>query len=361
VVALAASGAFASRVELSSPKVVLTSGERFDVPVGVDGSFPLPAGPHECVVDVTAGDTTTTASTRIDVAEIARFQARLEPTASRSSRSGRHTVVVENLGNTPMTVGLTAHTGPEVIARFASTELVTEPGDTGRCAVHIDPVSRRWSGATETHDFAIDATGTMGDPVQLHGSYEQTPRVPSWFGPAMAGMLAALVIGVILWFLLLRPAVEDIAAREAGVLDTAQQQALDEQVAAIEDAAADAARLPLGEPTDLRLSVAAATGNEAVEAFDFDRSGTGRTLSISDVIFQNPSGAVGTVELLRDGEVLLGQEMANFRDLDFHLVAPFRVESGSTISLRVVCTAPGPGLAECEVAATIVGFVDDGD
>ena len=103
----------------------------------------------------------------------------------------------------------------------------------------------------------------------------------------------------------------------------------------------------------------AATGSTATEAFDFDQSGTGRVLSISDVIFQNPTGAVGRVELLRDDQVLLDQEMANFRDLDFHLVAPFRVGSGSTISLRVTCQTPGPGTDACEAAATIIGFVDD--
>jgi hypothetical protein len=76
------------------------------------------------------------------------------------------------------------------------------------------------------------------------------------------------------------------------------------------------------------------------------------------VIFQNPTGAIGRLELLRDGEVLLDQEMANFRDLDFHLVAPFRVDSQSTIALRVTCETPGPGTDECEAAATIAGFVD---
>ena len=82
-------------------------------------------------------------------------------------------------------------------------------------------------------------------------------------------------------------------------------------------------------------------------------------LSITDIIFQNPTGAVGTVELLRDDDVLQGSNMANFRDLDFHLVAPYRVDSRSEISLRVTCDTPGPGTDSCQVAATILGFVDD--
>ena len=94
-------------------------------------------------------------------------------------------------------------------------------------------------------------------------------------------------------------------------------------------------------------------------AIDFDASGVGRVLSISDIIFQNPTGAVGRVQLLRDGEILLDQEMANYRDLDFHLVAPLRIDSGSSISLRVTCTSPGPGTDACEASATVIGFVDD--
>ena len=50
---------------------------------------------------------------------------------------------------------------------------------------------------------------------------------------------------------------------------------------------------------------------------------------------------------------------ANFRDLYFHLVAPYRADSRGEISLRLTCVAPGPGSDQCQVAATILGFVDD--
>ncbi len=158
---------------------------------------------------------------------------------------------------------------------------------------------------------------------------------------------------------MLKPSVLDAAREDATEQDVVQQAELDDQVTAIEAAAEESAELPLGDPTDLRLSVDAATATTSTEEFDFDVSGVGRILSISDVIFQNPTGAVGRVELLRDGDVLLDQEMANFRDLDFHLVAPLQVDSGSSISLRVTCETPGPGTETCEAAATVTGFVDD--
>ena len=60
-----------------------------------------------------------------------------------------------------------------------------------------------------------------------------------------------------------------------------------------------------------------------------------------------------------DREVVLQSELANFRDYDLHLVAPYVFDSSSEISLEVTCRTPGPGLSDCPVGAAILGFVDD--
>ena len=54
-------------------------------------------------------------------------------------------------------------------------------------------------------------------------------------------------------------------------------------------------------------------------------------------------------------------ELANFRDLDFHLVAPLVFEGGSTITMAVTCDAPGPGQNLCAVGTTLAGFTDESD
>ena len=86
---------------------------------------------------------------------------------------------------------------------------------------------------------------------------------------------------------------------------------------------------------------------------------TGVEVSLTDVVFQNPSGAVGNVALRRNGDVLLESELANFRDLDFHFVAPFVFPAGSTIDITVDCITPGPGATNCNVGATLLGFAAD--
>ncbi len=358
VVTLRAGGGLAAQTVLQTETIYLDPNEHFEVPVIVDANSSLVAGNHSCVIEVVDDKETTSAAATVEINATESWTARLEPDRSTSPTAGRHKIAVDNLGNVPITVEIATSTEPEVVADVAAPVVNIDGGKSANVEVRVSPHSRFWSGPVVEHPFTVRMNGSDNEQVTLEGTYAQGPRVRPWFGPALAGMLGALLLGTLAWFLLLMPTVRNIAQDEADQLDTIQEAELDERVAAIEAAAEEAARLPLGQPTDLRLSVSAGASTTATEAFDFDQSGTGRVLSISDVIFQNPTGAVGRVELLRDDQVLLDQEMANFRDLDFHLVAPFHVDSQSTITLRVTCQTPGPGTDSCEAAATIVGFVD---
>lgn len=352
VVTLRAGGGLAAQTVLQTETIYLDPNEHFEVPVIVDANSSLVAGPHSCVIEVAGDNETTSAAATIEIDATASWTARLDPEQSSSPTAGRHKVALDNLGNVPITVEITTTTEADVVAEIAAPTINIDSGKSANVELRIAPHSRFWSGPAVEHPFTVSMTGSDNEQWTLDGLYTQGPRVRSWVGPALAGMLGALLLGTLAWFLLLRPAVEDIAREEAAELDALQQDALDA-------AAEEASELPLGQPTDLRLAVQADPGTTATESFDFDQSGGGRVLSVSDVIFQNPTGAVGRLELLRDGEVLLDQEMANFRDLDFHLVAPFQFDSGSTISLRVTCQTPGPGTTSCEAAATTAGFVDE--
>ncbi len=197
-------------------------------------------------------------------------------------------------------------------------------------------------------------TSSDGTDTELAGTFEQRPRVPRWLGPAAAGAAAALLIGTIVWFAVLAPWVEDTAQDAVDDDRVALQERIDE----LEIAAAEAEELPLGVPTDLRLSVSPSGGSTDS---DSQTVATGERLSVTDVVFQNPTGAVGTVSLLRDGDVLLQSELANFRDYDLHLVAPYVFDESSEITLEVDCRTPGPGETECPVAASILGFLDQVD
>ncbi|MFT6292135.1 MAG: hypothetical protein ACJAR2_002749 [Ilumatobacter sp.] len=359
MVTLRAGGGLAEQTVLQSETIYLDPNEHFEVPVTVDTNASLLAGTHNCVIQVTDATETSSAAATIEINATESWSARLEPARSKSAGSGRHKIAIENDGNVPLMVELATTAGRDVATELAAPAVNIDPGKIAKVEFRLTAHTRFWNGPVVEHPFTVAVTGSNGESSELDGVFEQGPRARPWFGPAAAGAALALLLGTLAWFTLLKPSVESIAREEATELDVVQQTTLDEQVIAMQQAADEASELPLGEPTDLRLSVTAGAAITSTEVFDFDASGVGRILSISDVIFQNPTGAVGRVQLLRDGEVLLDQEMANFRDLDFHLVAPFRVDSGSSISLRVTCTTPGPGTDSCEVAATVVGFVDD--
>lgn len=352
VVTLRVAGELAAQTVLQTETIYLDPNEHFEVPVIVDANVSLVAGPHNCVVEVSADNKTTSAAAIVQIDGTAAWTARLGPEQSSSPTGGRHKVALDNLGNVPVTVEIATSTEADVVADIAAPTVNIDGGKSANVELRITPHSRFWSGPPVEHPFSVSLVGSNDEQWSLDGLYTQGPRVQPWVVPALAGMLGALLFGTLAWFLLLRPAVEDIAREEAAELDAFQQDELDA-------AAKEASELPLGEPTDLRLTVQGNPGTTVTESFDFDQNGSRRVLSVTDVILQNPTGAVGRLELLRDGEVLLNQEMANFRDLDFHLVAPFQFDSGSTISLRVTCQTPGPGTTSCEASATTAGFVDE--
>ena len=359
MVTLRAGGGLAAQTLLQTETIYLEPNEHFEVPVIVDANVSLVAGPHSCVIEILDDKETSTAAATIEINSTEAWSARLEPQHSKSATAGRHKVAIENSGNVPVMVELLATSEPEVVTELAAPAVNIDPGKTAKVEIRVAPHTKFWNGAPVEHPFSLTVSGSNGEHSELDGIFEQGPRIRPWLLPAAVGMVGALLLGTLAWFTVLKPSVLDTAREEAAELDAIQQAELDDRVTAIEAAAAEAGELPLGDPTDLRLSVDAAPATTSTEEFDFDASGVGRILSISDVIFQNPTGAAGRVELLRDGDVLLDQEMANFRDLDFHLVAPLQIDSGSSISLRVTCETPGPGTDTCEAAATVVGFVDD--
>ncbi len=358
VVKLRAQGELATETVLQADTIHLDAGEVFDVPIVVDVGTGLPAGPHNSGIEISLDSgLSSMAEATIDVLEAPAYDAVLAPPRSSSAKTGRHRLTLVNLGNAPVLIELVG--GP--VDGTAQVELGTpavtlEPGTEATVDVRVVPPSRFWKGSTVDHEFIIHSTGSDGRVAELYGTYHQTPRVPPWLLPALLGALLALLIWTLLWFWLIRPAVEQIAEDAANDAVAADRAVLSELIRQLEDAAAEANELPLGTPADLRLEASAPPGSSATESFGVS---SGRVLSVTDVVFQNPTGAVGTVSLLRNGEILLQSELANFRDLDFHFVAPFEYDGGSTVAIELVCEAPGPGESDCAVGTTLLGFVDE--
>lgn len=361
VVSLETGGDLGDDLRLGITSLVLEPGETFEVPVTVAVGLTSPPGVHRPEVRVgvdTDGAVPVVAAISMEVLTVADHGVILEPVASKGPRRGKHKVRVTNSGNQEVTVGIHPDHLDSAIALEAEPAVTVPPGRQADVTLTAVPTSTFWNGPSVEHPFLVSTTGSDGRTFELAGTYVQRPRVPAWLGPALAGAAMALVIGAIVWFAFARPWVEDTAEQAADDAIEADREALRERIAELEEAAAEAEELPLGTPTDLRLDVAAAGGNIGAAR---ETVPLGSVVSITDVVFQNPTGAVGTVRLTRDGDVLLESELANFRDLDLHFVAPYTVEGGSEIALELDCRTAGPGLSECTVGASLVGFTDEAD
>jgi hypothetical protein len=267
--------------------------------------------------------------------------------------------VVENRGNVPVDVTVAATTDDPTITIEPDIALVcVAAGTSASVNLAAVPLGKFWNGPPVEHAFLVGTSGSDGQAFELPSTFEQRPRLRPWWGPALAGALGALLIGTILWFAVLAPWVRSTADDAAADANAADRSALDEKIDELDAAAAEVRELPLGEPADLRLAVEAQAGGTGNDSFSV---GTAVVWSVTDIIFQNPTGAAGQVVLMRDGDILMESELSNFRDLDFHLVAPFVFDAGSTIEAEVACDAPGPGQDSCTVGVTLAGFTQEED
>jgi hypothetical protein len=242
-------------------------------------------------------------------------------------------------------------------------------------SVKVKARGRIWRGQPMTHPFVVTVSPQDSTPVELDGSYVQTPVFPKWLLWLLLGLLLLLGTLLALWFWLLKPTIES-QAKEAA------QESADQAAAAAEEAGAaaeqaggaanDAAQSadqaetsanqnrPPPEPkvtvTDVspRLNVVVAgTGTDT-----FALPGPDDTFSLTDVVFSNPQGDFGRVQLIVDDDVRLEHALENFRDLDFHFVSPMTVNDD--VTLRVQCRSPGepPDAAvpdTCDVSVLLGG------
>jgi hypothetical protein len=354
VVTLTPTGALADYTVVEPASFELGPDESIDVSYIVTLPMSLAPGRHASVISVSAGETeVATAEAIVEVGLMAAHAALIGPPRSKSSSNGRHRITVENRGNVPLEVTVVAMTDdPTIELQPEMSHLAVEAGTSTFVDITAIPNEKFWNGPPVEHGFMVATIGSDGQSFDLHGTFEQRPRLRPWWGPALAGAALALLIGTILWFTVLGPYVRS-TAEDANAADRA---ALDAKIAELDKSAAEAEELPFGEPGDLRLSVETPEGESGNDTF---RVPAGTVWSVTDVIFQNPTGAAGEVTLMRDDDILLVEELANFRDLDFNLVAPFVFEGDSNINMSVTCDAPGPSQDSCSVGVTLTGFTDE--
>lgn len=337
----------------------------------------------------------------VDVGTFIEIGAELQPLTGSARFTGRFDVAIDNRGNLPVPVRLAGTDAEQTLGfEFDPSQIDTEPGSAHFAKLRIKPGKKIWRGQPKNHPFQVivepqiagaapvddeDDTPPAPDPdapqpVVLNGNLLQQPIIPKWFLKALLALLALLLALWILWKTLLKPQVES-AAREIAIEEVADvEEQVEELTPAVEEAAQQAevaqeAATEAAEDAAAAAEEAADAGAEAgggggggvgnvlneTSVPHFFRLSTGgpldftteddQTFAITDMILQNPAGADGRVIITVNGEVVIESALENFRDLDFHFVAPYVVAEGQSVTMEAVCPEA------CEVAVSVSGFL----
>lgn len=289
--------------------------------------------------------------------QIGRFVdsfAELVPRTSRGRLRARHELAVDNRGNSRISATLAATDPDEQLSfRIGPPSVVADPGTAAFSKVTVRPRKPFFWGAAKTFPFRVLANADGAEPLAADGSIVQEAIVPKW---APLALLAAIGL-LALWMFALKPSIE-AGATEQATKDAVKALApalnqLDNRVKGLEGdpAASEPLPLPAGdgggaggivslsEPFSHRLAVTADPGGSKDDKLAVSDD---ETLSVTDILLQNPRGNSGTLQLRRGDQVLLDVSLDNFRDLDYHFVSPLVFNGRSEVVLFVVCAARQP-------------------
>ncbi|MGA1440398.1 MAG: hypothetical protein ACO4CU_11285 [Ilumatobacteraceae bacterium] len=345
------------------------------------------------------------------IGEFGQRFGELHPRTSTGRTKGVHELAVDNFGNTPITptfVGVEPDNLLSIEVKPPSVRV--EPGTASIAIVTVRPRRRFWRGQPKSIPFKIaigdPAEGDAAAPELIDGNFVQQPMVPKWLWKALVAVLALLILAWLLWKTVLEPSVQSAArdSVEEFVADEVEQ--LDERLDAAgipelpagggvdttttsvplvvpvtspsttvpsTDVIAPSSTTtttttiapPIGSagPFDFRLELLDQPGGDGASA-QFGPVVEGTRLEVTDIVFQNPTGATGEIQVFRDGEQLFGLQLANFRDLDYHFVAPYVFDPGESIRVVLLCQTQGtlqplndagsPGA--CRAAVSFAGF-----
>jgi hypothetical protein len=347
------------------------------------------------------------------IGEFGQRFGELHPKTSTGRTKGVHELAVDNFGNTAIEPSFTGLQPDDLLTfEIKPPSTTVEPGTASIAVVTVRPRKRFWRGQPKSIPFQVSIAEGDNEPELIDGNFLQQPMVPKWLWKALLALLVLLLLLWILWKTLLQPTVESTARDSVEQLVQDEVEQIDERL--------DAAGIPeVGEagggggggggettttsttstvpivvpvttapptpttapppgetttttvappvsttgPFDFRLDVLDAPGGDGTPAA-FGPVPAGTRYEITDIVFQNPTGAIGEILVLRDGEVLLTTQMANFRDLDLHFVAPYVFTEGESVRILVICDTQGtlnplrdealPGA--CRAAVSFAGY-----
>lgn len=309
----------------------------------------------------------------LDVAPFLAVGAELSPRSSRGSKSAVYELAIDNRGTRDVQATVTA-SDPDGNLLFAiDPPAVTIPPNSATFVkVRVRPAKSFRKGPPLTRMFEVIVTEGDQPLAVAAGMMVQEQTIPKWVRRALLWGLLGLVLLAVLWFAIGKPVVQS-AAKEA-----AREAVTPSTIAATSGSgAAKGAGKGAGAGSGAAAGTPAASGGGADVSSAAGATGAattidgrlfltapgstayevpaGSTLQVTDIVLQNPGGDTGSLQIRRNGTALLVVELGNFRDLDYHFVAPIVFTAGQKLELNAECTTPG-----CTPGAYFAGFLVKG-
>jgi hypothetical protein len=294
----------------------------------------------------------------LDVAPFSDVFAELAPRTSRGSRGATHDLAIDNRGNAPLNAALSA-IDPDRLLRFDVNPpgVLADPGAATFAKVGVKPRRRFWRGSSQTRPFQVLLDTGGPNPISVDGTLVQEPILPPWFMRALLLLLGLLVLAIVLWIMLIRPAIQ--SAAEERTEDLLAQVGITPPPGGFGpggggggggEPTPSPATTPGGNGASPSPTAPSVAGLGQIIDGRIEAGGpplvveAGKTVFVTDLVFSNPSDtSVGEIRLERNGAPLLILQLQNFRDLDFHFVTPVAVLADQQLGLN--CPGGCPGAA----------------
>jgi hypothetical protein len=306
----------------------------------------------------------------LDVAPFLAVDAELQPRTCRGRKSSVTSLAISNRGTRPVTVEVVGvDPDANVIFDPDPASLTVDPDSAAYVKVKLRAAHPFRKGFPQTRQFVVHVTESGSAPAAplavAAGMFVQEETIPRWVRRAVLWTLIGLLLFLAFWFALGKPAVQSAAkeaAREELTPSTIAQTSSSGSTKSGSGSGASGSGAS-GSGADVSTTPGAAGATSTIDGRLFlTGAGTtayevpsGSTLQVTDIVLQNPGGDAGSLQIRRDGTALLVVELANFRDLDYHFVAPIVFTAGQKLELSADCTA-GP----CTPGAYFAGYVVKG-
>jgi hypothetical protein len=245
----------------------------------------------------------------LTVSAFGEMRAELLPVTVRGRFSGRPRVAVDNVGNSPLPVGISGKDDEDVLTFRPVPETVqVAQGRTRLARVRIRPGGVKLFGRPERYPFALTVTptaeGAAGPPgspgvippAQLRGTFVRLALFPKWLLVLLGLLLAAAAAFAALWFIP-RPSLVSNAVAQ-------QQSAAAPAAAALPPAPATQAPPSVPSPSAAAPSPSSPSPSQSEE----QQQGGGQDQNSGEQATDQAGNTVVTIRSVQNGKDLTVQD-----------------------------------------------------